>query len=226
MTVHDSLIAEAALRRLTVSGLLAPGTRLEPADLAERSGLGPRAWQDALHRLAGAGLVRQYDGAGFSTAQPRDADVLALLDWQERLALLCVARRRPPIKATSLPESGSHPHPEGPIFLALAAATGDVCLERAMVRAVANLGGWRAADAKNVQGIDAEVAAFSEVVLGGDAGGARAAIRAYHLRRRRYFLSRACATGNAPPPKRNAGNQDTGQAANYSGLKIHHNGGI
>lgn len=72
--------AYRVLRAMIVSGDLAPGTRLGPADLAKRFGFGPTPIREALARLAAENLAVAIEQRGFRVAPLSVSELRELLD--------------------------------------------------------------------------------------------------------------------------------------------------
>lgn len=95
-----------ALKREIVSGERTPGTKLEPAALAEQLNSSVTPVRDALHRLAGAHLVELRASEGFYLPFVTEPGLRDLYAWNAELARLLVRSwpsQRPPLKADNLP---------------------------------------------------------------------------------------------------------------------------
>lgn len=95
-----------ALKRDILSGNVAPGQKLEPAALAERVNSSVTPVRDALHRLAGEGLVEMRASDGFHLPFVTEPGLRDLYSWNAELLRMLVhawPKRRAPIKADALP---------------------------------------------------------------------------------------------------------------------------
>ncbi len=95
-----------ALKREVISGERAPGTKLEPAALAEQLNSSATPVRDALHRLAGTRLVELRASEGFYLPFITEPDLYDLYAWNAQLVRLlarCWPAHRPLPKADSLP---------------------------------------------------------------------------------------------------------------------------
>ena len=95
-----------ALKHDIASGALPPGTKLEPAVLAEQLNSSVTPVRDALHRLAGALLVEMRASEGFYLPFVTEPGLRDLYAWNAELLRLLVRawpNRRAPLKAGALP---------------------------------------------------------------------------------------------------------------------------
>ena len=95
-----------ALKREIISGERAPGTKLEPAALAEQLNSSATPVRDALHRLAGAHLVELRASEGFYLPFVTEPGLHDLYVWNAELVRMMTrswSSERPPHKADSLP---------------------------------------------------------------------------------------------------------------------------
>lgn len=95
-----------ALKRDVLSDNLPPGTKLEPAMLADRLNSSVTPVRDALHRLAGAHLVEMRASEGFYLPLVTEPGLRDLYQWNAELVRI-LARSWPsdraPLKADALP---------------------------------------------------------------------------------------------------------------------------
>jgi len=95
-----------ALKREIISGERAPGSKLEPAALAEQLNSSATPVRDALHRLAGAHLVELRASEGFYLPFVTEPGLHDLYTWNAELVRLLTrswTSHRPPRKADELP---------------------------------------------------------------------------------------------------------------------------
>jgi len=95
-----------ALKRDVVSGDLAPGTKLEPAALAEQFNSSVTPVRDALHRLAGERLVEMRASEGFYLPFVTEHGLRDLYAWNAELVRMLVRAwpsGRAPQRANGLP---------------------------------------------------------------------------------------------------------------------------
>lgn len=95
-----------ALKHDILSGELPPGTKLEPAALADRLNSSVTPVRDALHRLAGALLVEMRASEGFYLPFVTEPGLRDLYAWNAELVRTLVRAwpdRRAPLKADALP---------------------------------------------------------------------------------------------------------------------------
>lgn len=95
-----------ALKHDILSGELPPGTKLEPAALADRLNSSVTPVRDALHRLAGTLLVEMRASEGFYLPFVTEPGLRDLYAWNAELVRTLVRawpNRRAPLKADALP---------------------------------------------------------------------------------------------------------------------------
>lgn len=95
-----------ALKHDILSGELPPGTKLEPAALADRLNSSVTPVRDALHRLAGTLLVEMRASDGFYLPFVTEPGLRDLYAWNAELVRTLVRawpNRRAPLKADALP---------------------------------------------------------------------------------------------------------------------------
>lgn len=183
MTPHDSLVAQAALERLMIQGGLPSRAVLDPTDIAQRSGLFPEIWHEALHRIAGTGLVDQDEGRGFVVPLASASHFVQMLDWQERLLLLAVDGQCRPMRPMELVDR--HVHRQiGQLFVLAAQATMSASHDRAMTLAASKVAPYRTGEPEVFDDLSDEAEALESDLRSGDLASARRAVRSYHDRRR------------------------------------------
>jgi hypothetical protein len=118
-----------ALKDLLGSARFAAGHHLEPAALSQDLNVSITPVRDALHRLAGEGLVDTSRGEGFRTPAVTEVGLRHLYRWNAALLDLAVRARGGPGAPVRVAEGDSETTP-GPIetterlFLAVAERTG------------------------------------------------------------------------------------------------------
>lgn len=81
-----------ALKEQLKTGCFAPGDHLEPAAIGEDLHASITPVRDALHRLAGEGLVEAPRHDGFRVPAPTEAELRDLYGWNGKLLTLAVTR--------------------------------------------------------------------------------------------------------------------------------------
>jgi len=95
-----------ALKRDIISGERLPGTKLEPAALAEHLNSSVTPVRDALHRLAGERLVEMRASEGFYLPFVTEPALRDLYTWNAELVRMLVRawpNQQAPLKADDLP---------------------------------------------------------------------------------------------------------------------------
>jgi DNA-binding transcriptional MocR family regulator len=113
-----------ALKRDIVSGERPPGTKLEPATLADLHNSSVTPVRDALHRLAGERLVEMRASEGFFLPFVTEPGLRDLYEWNADLVRTLVSAwpdRQAPLKADDLP---ADPGQATPAFFDLFAGRG------------------------------------------------------------------------------------------------------
>ena len=83
-----------ALKQMLRVGAFVPGARLEANRLADDIGVSMTPVRDALHRLAGEGLVEAHSGDGFRVPRMSEGALRALYEWNS--AIVSMALRSTP----------------------------------------------------------------------------------------------------------------------------------
>ncbi|HLT00909.1 MAG TPA: GntR family transcriptional regulator [Geminicoccaceae bacterium] len=116
-----------ALKEQLGDGRFAAGQHLEPALLAQDLNVSITPVRDALHRLAGEGLVDTPRGEGFRTPAVTELGLRQLYRWnQALLALTTRLGANAPRAGLSELASGDHVERTGRLFLTIAALAGNV----------------------------------------------------------------------------------------------------
>ena len=103
------------LKARILTGAFAPGTRLDPAQLARSLSASATPVRDALNRLSGERLVESWHQEGFRQPQLAEADIADLYLWAGALLSLALRGRTPrPDLPGGLIELATHErYPEG-----------------------------------------------------------------------------------------------------------------
>ena len=177
-----------ALKRRVIGRMYRPGERLDPARLGEDLHSSVTPVRDALHVLAGEGLVETRTSDGFHVA-PIDAPALQdLYQWNGQILLL--ATRVWPARGCLIREETDDrdslaAHAAAMLFTSIAARSANAEHLRAVHSANDRLEAVRMSEAMALPDPQAEIAAMTELLERGDTAGLRRSIAAYHRRRRR-----------------------------------------
>jgi DNA-binding GntR family transcriptional regulator len=92
MIVQESLVslAASAIRKLIVSGELAPGDKLNEPPLAERLGISRPPLREALRTLESEGLVEQSPRRGYRVVSMTDSDIDEIYSLRRALELFAL----------------------------------------------------------------------------------------------------------------------------------------
>lgn len=173
-----------ALKEQVTGGRLQPGAHLEPALLSHQLNASITPVRDALHRLAGEGLVHTPRGEGFRVPQVTEVALRNLYRWNAALLDLAV-RTRSDVAPAMPPDPSAGPlELTEQLFAALAGAAPNPEHVAAIIRLNERLRPIRIAELALIEGIDRELADLAEHVRGA-APPLRRALSAYHRRRER-----------------------------------------
>ncbi len=174
------------LRRHILTRAFRPGDRLEPAPLAEAFGSSVTPVRDALHVLAGEGLVERRTSDGFHLPHITEPELADLYQWNGDLLLLAIrgweapaasiVPRMPPAEAADAIAQ---------LFDRIASHSDNLEHRRAIKAASARLHPARTVEPALFADIGAEMADLAETCARGDRVALRRRITAYHRRRRR-----------------------------------------
>lgn len=183
----------AALKEQLLGGVWAPGAHLEPAVLGEDLGASVTPVRDALHRLVGERLVEAQRHDGFRVPTMTEGQLRALYAWNGEL--LAWALRRQPAPRDIAGFTPEIQPDTAPLFLALARATGDPELERAIVASGERLSAFRAAEIAVLPDVEQETNRLAHSLGDTDRRQARRELTAYHKRRIRAVPQIVAARG-------------------------------
>ncbi|MEH3036122.1 MAG: GntR family transcriptional regulator [Sphingomonas adhaesiva] len=179
--VHD------AIRRLILTRVVRPGTRLDPAVLADRLATSATPVREALNQLCGAGLVDARPGGGFHVPMI-DAPALAdLYRWNEDVIgiILRSAAGRIAAHAANGGQADDDATATGALVERLARASRNEEHLRAVRDINARLHAVRLVEAGLIADTRDEIAHLSAATDRGDVAALRIRWRQYHRRRRR-----------------------------------------
>lgn len=172
------------LRRHILTRRFRPGDRLEPAPLAEALGSSVTPVRDALHVLAGEGLVERRTSDGFHLPQITEPELADLYRWNADLLQLAIRNRDVPADAIAadiapaeLADAAAH------LFERIALRSDNLEHARAIRAASARLHPARMVEPMLFEDIEAELANLAEICDRGDGSALRRSITAYHRRR-------------------------------------------
>ncbi len=178
-----------ALRHRIIHAELAPGTRLDPARLAEDLNASATPVRDALHRLLGERLVDARPQEGFHVPVHSEATLRDLHAWSLDLLLAAlkptIASLHPGDRGSTDAVSADTPAPTrvAALFDAIAAASGNYEHRMAMANLNARLHPFRMIETRANLGGDAEVHALEKSWYAGDMTSLKRQLAAYHRRR-------------------------------------------
>lgn len=167
-SVHDHL------RRLAIHGLLRPGRRLAPGDIARELGTSETPVRDALVRLAEEGFIQADPGRGYFTKPPgrdeqRDLNEMLLahhlcgLDLARPVLSDILRTELPAVEALAGDGDGDPARDLGEVYVSLAAASGNQVLTRAVRNAVDRTYHLRRLDCASPEGLAAQAAGLVEI---------------------------------------------------------------
>ena len=173
-----------ALKRDILSGDRAPGSKLEPAALAEHLNSSATPVRDALHRLAGARLVELRASEGFFIPFVTEPGLHDLYGWNADLVRMLIRawpNRRAPLKADGLPADIGR---ATPAFFELFVGRADN-REHIYQMTLANdrLAAPRAAERHVFEDLEAELRELAVAFDNEPTGGLTRLVAAYHRRR-------------------------------------------
>lgn len=184
------------LKARILSGSYAPGTRLDPAQLAKSLDASATPVRDALYRLSGERLVESWHQEGFRQPHLAEADLYDLYGWAGALLALALKGRTPrPDLPGGLIELATHQHyPDAveSLFRTIAIGSSNHELRDAIINVVERSMIFRAAEARVDVGIADSLAAMAEDYRFGRWSALRSKITRFH-RRRAAFAGRVAA---------------------------------
>lgn len=180
--VHEALKARILGREFR------PGERLDPAVLASSLAASVTPVRDALHLLAGEGLVDSRPGGGFHLPTLDEPSMKDMYDWSADLLLMALRNwvRVPPHSSHfAEPESGSIASRIGDLFLLVARRSSNGEHERAVEQLNARLNAVRLVEPTVLVGLEKELTELAEAAFSYERDRLRRLVSAYHRRRRR-----------------------------------------
>lgn len=176
-------VYEALRQRITMHELR-PGARIDPGKVAAEFDSSVTPVRDALHILAGEGLVEVRHGEGFFLPHVDEPGLMDLYDWN--LDLILAALRR------SEPQPGIFPRLDGDpaaqtaaLFGTIARSSGNKVHAVAVRWTNARLNPARRVEADGLFEVAEELTAIAEAISTGDRASARKLITVYHAHRKR-----------------------------------------
>jgi DNA-binding transcriptional MocR family regulator len=174
------------LRRHILTRAFRPGDRLEPAPLAEALGSSVTPVRDALHVLAGEGLVERRTSDGFHLPQITEPELADLYRWNADLLQLAIRGWEYPGDPIVLGMPASEPADTiAHLFDRIVSHSDNLEHRRAIKAASARLHPARMVEPILFADIEAEITDLAETCARGDVAALRRGITAYHRRRRR-----------------------------------------
>ncbi|MGY6517573.1 MAG: GntR family transcriptional regulator [Lysobacteraceae bacterium] len=176
------------VRRALQAGRYPPGHRIDPASLAAEFNTSPTPVRFALYRLVGEGQVTDYGRAGLRVPLPSEVALRDQYDWMQRLLnMACDIGfdhvSTPP--AQSGTADGDVVKRTWQLFDAIARGTGHRSLHQAVRMANDRLAPIRRAKQHLIEDADAEIRSLERHWQDGDLRALRAALNAYHERRKK-----------------------------------------
>lgn len=174
------------LRARILAGEFAPGSRLDPAQLARGLSASATPVRDALHRLAGERMIDSWHQEGFRQPILSEADLHDLYGWAS--ALLELALRGSTVDAVILAAAAAAPS-EGyrgdvaRLFRSIAMLSDNRELRYAIANVSDRSGLFRAAEQRIDPGCAATVAAMDEDLRFGRLSALRGKVTRFHRRR-------------------------------------------
>ena len=167
------------LKDLLLSGPIRPGTRLEPARLAGNLSSSVTPVRDALHRLAGEGLVDMRTSDGFHLPLLTEGLLGDLYRWNDELMRIALRRRK-----RSRSRSGDEVTSSGAaeVFAAIGAATRSEMIKRQIASANAMLAIARRSESSVLSGAEDEIAQIWDAFTVSSSK-TRTLVQAYHQKR-------------------------------------------
>ena len=191
----DPITAERAYRSLRtdlLSGLFAPGSRIEAQPRADRHGTSVTPVREAMHRLVGEGLLEAEPHGGFRMPTIREAELRDLYGWNAQLALLAM-RSPSDTPSAALQDIAERADPSMPshkivtmtatLFATIANRAGNREHRRAIDMLNDRLRAIRLAESRLVKDAHAELRNLARVVVHCGNRTIKRSILTYHRRR-------------------------------------------
>ncbi|HLZ78590.1 MAG TPA: GntR family transcriptional regulator [Sphingomonas sp.] len=177
----------ATLKMRLMEGEFAPGSRLDPAELRRDLASSTTPIRDALHRLAGEGLIETWQNEGFRAPQISEPAIRDFYEWSNELihVVIRAAARRPDHRLRARSSGEDYAARVADTFHQLAALSAN----HEHRRVVANLCDrglilWRA-EHRVIDDVLADLGAIEQTGAEGDWAEAGRAIDLFHRRRLR-----------------------------------------
>lgn len=167
------------LKDVLLSGAIRPGTRLEPARLADELTSSVTPVRDALHRLAGEGLVEMRASDGFHLPLLTEALLSDLYRWNDELMRIALKHRR---RSKLVVSDGQQPCNAAGVFLAIGQATRSIAIAAHIASSNAMLALARHAESRVLDNMEEEVSAIWEA-FANSTNATKTLIQAYHSKR-------------------------------------------
>lgn len=177
-----------AIRHRIIHAELAPGTRLDPARLADDLNASATPVRDALHRLLGERLVDARPQEGFHVPVHSEATLRDLHAWSLDLLLAAmrpaIASLHPVAQSTEPPSSDTSTAARtAALFDAITAGSGNYEHRIAMANLNARLRPFRTIENRAISDGDAEIQALEKSWSAEDMTSLKRQLVAYHRRR-------------------------------------------
>ncbi len=171
-----------ALKALVLRGAFRPGSRLDPAVLADQLASSVTPVRASLNMLVGEGLAETGTGEGFHVPLLDEPALRDRYAWNQEI--LGIALRKGQAPETSLAsEEGNTPTRTAALFLAIIQGSGNAEHGRAMASTNDRLHAVRVAEAGVLEQIDAELDDIADAAVRRDAARLRQLLTRYHRRR-------------------------------------------
>ncbi len=184
------------LKARILSGAYAPGTRLDPAQLAKSLAASATPVRDALYRLSGERIVESWHQEGFRQPLLAEADLYHLYGWTGALLALALKGRTPrpelPGGLIELANHDGYPDAIDSLFRTIAIGSANRELCDAIVNSVERCMTIRAAEARVDEAAFPALAAMADDYRFGRWSALRSKITRFH-RRRAAFAGRVAA---------------------------------
>lgn len=174
-----------ALKRRLLDRIAGPGDRLDPARLGEELFSSVTPVRDALHRLAGEGLVETRTSDGFHVPSLDAPALHDLYEWNREVSLVALAatqRARPNENPTALARA-AHPESIADLLAVIARASPNMEHGRAIDSLNDRLSAVRLAEAGVLRDTGPELASLADGWARQDVSELRRRIISYHRRR-------------------------------------------
>lgn len=174
------------LKGRILSGEFRPGTRLDPATLAETLSASVTPVRDALHLLTGEGLILTRTSDGFHMPGVHEPGLRDLYQWSAQLIAIGLAAR-PPIVTPRGPIDDSAPLADrtADLFATIVRRSPNLEHHRAIASVNDRLRTPRLVETQIFGDVANEAESLEAAWLAGEIGQLRKLVRGYHQRRAR-----------------------------------------